>query len=353
MDVRTEPGRARAAGRWAGLLVLLGGVVLGCSNGRAQEPKVLATVNGEPITMADVEAIAGDELARMELDYRKRRRQLVEAALSRAVRDHLLAKEAAAQGLSLEEYMARQVEGKTDVSDAEVEAWYRQNQAALGGRTLEQLAEPIRGYLTERKRQSLLDAIGQRLQEGAEVVVLLEPLRVELNNEGAPALGPPDAPVTLVEFSDFQCPFCGRFFKTLKRLEEEYGDRVRIVYRQFPLEDHPNAFKAAEASLCAQEQGHFWEMHDLLFSEQDRLDVESLKEKAGRIGLDRAAFDECLDSGRQAARIHRDIQEGARVGVQGTPAIFVNGVLLSGGAVPYEVVADAIEKELGKAGGGR
>jgi protein-disulfide isomerase len=355
MNITTRPGlaRPRAIGRWSAAFLLFGAALLGCSSGSGQEPEVLATVDGEPVTMADVEAIAGDELARMELDYNKRRRQLVEAALRRALRDRLLEREAAAQGLSLDEFVAQELEGKTDVSDAEVEGWYRQNQAALGGRALEELREPIREFLSEQKRQGVLNALGQRLREGVEIVILLEPLRVELNNEGAPALGPSDAPVTLVEFSDFECPFCGQFFQTMKRLKETYGDQLRVVYRQFPLEMHSNSFKAAEASLCADEQGRFWEMHDLLFSEQDRLDVESLKEKADRIGLDRAAFDECLDSGRQVERIRRDVQEGSRLGVQGTPALFLNGIPLSGGAIPYTVVAEAIDAELQRVGARR
>jgi protein-disulfide isomerase len=203
--------------------------------------------------------------------------------------------------------------------------------------------------LEQNAWQQALNEFAARLQEAREVVILLEPLRVDLNNEGSPALGPDDAPVTLVEFSDFECPYCGSFFTTLKRLEENYGDKLRVVYRQYPLEMHPNAFKAAEASLCAYEQGQFWEMHDLMLTEQDRLDVESLKQNADRLGLDREEFDACLESGRYAEQILRDAGEGNRIGIEGTPAIFVNGIPLQGGAVPYEVAAEVIDEELRRA----
>jgi protein-disulfide isomerase len=188
-----------------------------------------------------------------------------------------------------------------------------------------------------------------RLNQEQKVTVNLEPYRVEIDNEGAPAIGPADAPVTLVEFSDFQCPFCGRFFPTLKRLEEKFGDSLRIVYRHYPIAKlHPNAMKAAEASLCAQDQGKFWDLHDLMFQEQNRLAVKDLKIKANRLGLDQKKFDTCLDSGRYAVRVQKDFDEAAKLGVTGTPALFLNGIPMEGGAVSYEVAVKAIEKELAR-----
>jgi protein-disulfide isomerase len=174
------------------------------------------------------------------------------------------------------------------------------------------------------------------------------PERTEIATAGYPARGPATAPVTIVEFSDFECPFCGRLFPTLKIVERIYLERVRIVYRQFPLRRiHPLAQKAAEASLCANEQGRFWEMHDSLFSDQEHLTIDALKARAVTLKLDRAAFNTCLDSGKQVAAIDKDVAEGTKAGVTGTPAMFINGRMLVG-AQPFATIQAIIEEELNK-----
>jgi protein-disulfide isomerase len=151
-----------------------------------------------------------------------------------------------------------------------------------------------------------------------------------------------------VEFADFECPFCGAFYPTLKLVEKNYANRVRMVYRQFPLTNmHPNAQKAAEASLCANEQGKFWEYHDSLFSDQSRLDVPSLKQRAQALGLNTATFNTCLDSGKQAEAVQKDRDEARKIGVNSTPTVFVNGRLLSGRS--YSEVQEVIEDELQRA----
>jgi protein-disulfide isomerase len=155
--------------------------------------------------------------------------------------------------------------------------------------------------------------------------------------------------VTLIEFSDFQCPFCRQFAPTIHQINKNYGDKIQIVYRQYPIPSlHPFAFKAAEASLCAHEQGKFWGLHDMMFAEQERLTVTDLKDKAGRLGMDKAKFTSCLDTGKYTEQVQRDMQEAVRAGATGTPAIYVNGVEVPGGAVPYNTIAAAIERELAR-----
>jgi protein-disulfide isomerase len=157
--------------------------------------------------------------------------------------------------------------------------------------------------------------------------------------------------VTIVEFSDFQCPFCQRVAPTLKRVRDAYGDRVRIVWKDFPLTSiHPQAFKASEAAQCAHEQGKFWDYHDRLFANQQALQVESLKKYAADAGLDAARFGSCLDTAKYAERVQAQMGAGTELGVNSTPAIFINGRLLSG-AQPYETFTAVIEEELQRAGG--
>jgi protein-disulfide isomerase len=173
-----------------------------------------------------------------------------------------------------------------------------------------------------------------------------EPLRTEIATAGHPTRGPGTAQITIVEFSDFECPFCGRLFPTLKAVEKIYVGRVRIVYRQFPLRKlHPRAQKAAEASLCAGEQGRFWEMHDSLFSDQEHLTIDALKARAAALKLDTATFNACLDSGKEMAAVDQDIADGARAGVTGTPTLFINGRKMVGNQ-PYAAIQAVIEDEL-------
>lgn len=316
-------------------------------------PDVLATVDGEKITFDDLPDGTARQLSQLENSYRQQRYELLAAALDGAIADRMLAKEAEARDMTAAEIVAAETGGPPPVpSDSEVEAWYRQNQSRLQGRTLDELREQIREFLQTQRAQAASDSLDARLREKYGVAVHLDPFRVDVDDSAAPSLGPPDAPVTLVEFSDFQCPFCGRFFPTIKRVEEEYGNRVRIVYRQFPIPSlHPSAFKAAEASLCAHEQGEFWSYHDLLFQEQDRLSVRELKEKAGRLGLDQGAFDSCLDTGRMVEHVQEDQAAGEAAGVSGTPALFVNGTPVPGGAVAFDVLAEALDAELARTGG--
>ncbi len=168
-----------------------------------------------------------------------------------------------------------------------------------------------------------------------------------------PMLGNPDAPVTIVEFGDFQCPFCGRFFQqTLPQIKEQYvkTGKVRFVYRDFPLVSiHNEAQKSAEASECANEQGKFWPYHDLLYERQNQLGVANYKRWAEELGLNAAQFNECLDSGKYSDEVQKDYEDGLALGVSGTPGTFINGRLVAG-ALPFSQFATIIEEELAKTG---
>ena len=148
------------------------------------------------------------------------------------------------------------------------------------------------------------------------------------------------------EFSDFECPYCAVLLPALDEVKRRYGDKVRLVFRHYPLTViHPDAWKAAEAALCAGDQGHFWELHDLMFAEQGTLAVADLKTKAARLDLDAEAFNECLDSGRHYDAVAADLRAGDAVGVAGTPALFINGRFI-GGVAPFGMLAEVIDDEL-------
>jgi protein-disulfide isomerase len=214
------------------------------------------------------------------------------------------------------------------------------------------MAPTIRRYL-EEQQQSLAytSLIAELKKAGPPVRMVLDAPRYEVAVADDDAVaGNAKAAVTVIEFSDFQCPFCARVMPTLKQLRERYGDRVRIVWKDFPLTAiHPEAFKAAEAGQCAREQGKFWEYHDRLFANQQALQIDALKKHAADAGLDTAKFGACLDTAKYSDRVQEQMGIGARLGVSSTPTVFVNGRLISG-AQPFDVFAAVIDEELERAG---
>jgi len=256
--------------------------------------------------------------------------------------------EADARGMDPADLVQTEVDDKTpEPTDQDVRNF--QQLRGLQG-SFEELAPQIRPYLKDQARNARYSEFLAELQERYPVERLLEPIRTEVASEGFPAKGPRRAPVTIVEFSDFQCPYCAQLLGTLGQVLEAYGDRVRLVYRQFPIPSlHPDAEKAAEASLCANEQGMFWEMHDAMFADQTALGTPGLKETARRIGLNEGDFDECLDSGAFAEAVATDVAAGQGVGVTGTPAMLINGRFLSG-LQTLDAVAEVIDDELRRAG---
>jgi protein-disulfide isomerase len=220
-------------------------------------------------------------------------------------------------------------------------------------RTLREDLERMKADLQELKKELML--IRQVLSRSAAQPPPPAHAAARVSIAGNPALGKKEAPITVVEFSDYQCPFCKRFFEnTLPTLKAEYIDagKVRYVFRDFPLDRiHPQARKAAEAAHCAGDQGKYWEMHDLLFRNQQALHVESLKLYARNLELDIAVFDACLDRGTYGAEVQRDLEDGLKAGIRGTPGFYVGktrhdetveGILISG-AHPIDVFRQAIE----------
>ena len=312
-------------------------------------PDVLATIGAENVTIADVRGRAGDQLDILDMQYRRMRDKLVGTTLDSIVSERLIAAETKKTGSTADQLLLAAMGGSATPSDVEISAWYNDNQARVGGRSLEQVKGQIADFLTKERRKDAIAKLDQRLREEHKVKLAFEPYRLTFNNEGAPSLGKKGAPITLVEFSDFQCPYCQAAAPVLKQVAEKFPNEVLIVYRQYPITSiHPFAFKAAEASLCANEQGKFWEMHDAMFQDQKKLTVSDLKATARRLGVDGKKFDTCLDTGRHVERVQNDMAEATRINANGTPAMFINGTYVEGGSVPFSTLESLIQKELAR-----
>ncbi len=307
---------------------------------------VIAVVGGVEITEAEVEAAVASELLSVE----RQRQELLERGLSQVVDEKLIELEAAKRSMSTEELLEVEIANQiTEPTDQEVDAFYESRKAQIR-QPKEEVVDRIRTYLRQQEGLQAHSVYVAGLKESYGFTSYLEPFRMAVADKGFPSKGPESAPVTIVEFSDFECPYCSRVNPTLDQVIDRYGDKVRLVFRQFPLSRiHPNAQKAAEASLCAAEQEMFWELHDAMFRDQRNLGLASIKEKATTVGLEMESFNECLDSDQFAEAVAMDLEEGGTLGVTGTPAIFINGRFLSG-AQPFEEFSKVIDDEL--AGGG-
>jgi protein-disulfide isomerase len=313
--------------------------------GKAGSAQVLATVNGKPITETDVREKAAAQFSQIDRDYEQNKYQLLEGQLEQMIQDRLLEAEAAARGVSKEQLLADLK--PAEVTDAAIDAFYEENKARIP-QPKEQVGPQIKQYLEQRGQFEVREKLFKDLEAKYKVDMKLEPMRTEVAAVG-PAKGPENAPVTIVEFSDFQCPFCSRLIPTLDQVTAKYGDKVRVVFRQFPLAMHAQAQKAAEASLCANDQGKFWEMHDAMFKNQQQLAVDALKAQATQLGLNAETFNTCLDSGKYQAKVAEDLQAGTAAGVSGTPALFINGRFING-AVPLEQITEVVDDELRRKG---
>jgi len=233
-----------------------------------------------------------------------------------------------------------------DPSDAEIEGYYLAGKDRMN-RPLADVKTQLRASVKQAKTQQVRQEYLKRLQADATVAVLLSPPRIEVGSDPARVLGNRKAPVMIVEFSDYQCPYCHKVEATLKQVLAKYGDKVSLAYRDFPLTAiHPQAMMAAEASRCALEQGKFWEYHDQLLT-VSKLEKDDLIGYARNLKLDDKQFESCLTSEKYKTDIEKDEQEGRKAGVNGTPGFFINGLSLSG-AQGQDAFARLIDDELGR-----
>ena len=289
--------------------------------------EVVAEVAGDKITRGELEKTVRPQLIEIE----NSRYDALRGGLEQMIAERLLDAEAKERGISREEFEKTEViEKLTEPTEEEISALYEANKARIGGAPLEAVRNQVVEAIGFRQQQALYGELleGLRKKHGAKVTLLPPVYEVALGD--LPPRGGKDAAVTIVGFSDYECPYCREADETIDEVLEKYGDKVRYVHRDFPLSFHANAQRAAEASRCANDQGKYWEYHGGLFEKQD-LSGDALGAIADDIGLDRSKFDECLKSEKHKESVESDLEAGAGIGVNGTPAFFINGRVLSAG----------------------
>ena len=336
---------------WIGLLVLTAGIGAGTAVAQkdpAKNPAPAARVGDEVITLEELEQAVKPQLAKLE----EQRYEILDQRLDQLIGERLLAQEAKRRNVSVEDLLKTDVFAKApDVPDSEVTAFINQNRGRLPKMDDKELRLKVWDHLRSQKVTEQRQSYLQGLRGQSKVTVLLqEPTsaRYDVSGDRGFALGPKDAPVTIVEFSDFQCPFCKTATATIKQVLDKYPDKVRLVFRDYPLASiHPQAPKAHEAARCAADQAKFWEYHDVLFERSPKIAPQDLKQYAQELKLDATAFGQCLDSGKYTAEVDKDFQEGVGLGLTGTPSFFINGKQIVG-AQPLAAFQRIVDGELAK-----
>jgi protein-disulfide isomerase len=304
--------------------------------------RVLATIKDEKITAGDVE----ESLLPLIFDVQEQVYKIRRDELELSINDTLLAQEAQKRQITINALLDAEVKPKP-ITDQQTQAFYDQNKDRVSG-DFTQTKDAIRQYLEQIEVRQAERAFVEKLRATATIQTFLvapESPVFSISTTDQPSLGKADAPVTIVAFTDYQCPSCAAMHPELERLVKEYGDKVRLVTRDFPLSQHTEAFKAAEAAEAARDQGKYWEYIQILLRNQSALTVDKLKGYASDLALDRTKFDSALDSGKFAESVQRDIEDGMKLGINGTPTIFINGRRVSAkGYDELKAIVDAAVK---------
>jgi protein-disulfide isomerase len=299
---------------------------------------VVAEVGGVKLTLGDLEQEESAKLLSAHYQYYQAQSKALEDLIDKT----LLQQKAKSENLTVDQLIDREIKSQVkDPTEDQMKVYYE-------GLETEQPYDAVREKVLDKIRQLRTDKVKaayvKTLRAQSTVSIALEPPHAKVDVADAQMLGPKVAQVTMVEFADYECPYCQKVAADVKKLQSDFGDKVAFTYKDFPLPMHSRAQKAAEASRCASKQNKFWEFHDELFRSKE-LDVDQLKAQARALKLDADQFDKCLDSGEQAAAVERDRKEGMRLGITGTPSFFVNGHYLSG-ALDYSALRQIVEQEL-------
>jgi predicted DsbA family dithiol-disulfide isomerase len=338
-------------------LVLIAGVMIvmidiGCAvqpKGQKRETKLpdgqkelVATFDGESISSAKLEELVGEKLLRLKTEEYLLRR----ATLDEHIDSLLLSREASKRKTTVKKLLQQEVTDRIQpVNVTEAQAVVANAPENFSSMTKEEAVKVVMDHLQRKRTTMRRTEFLTSLRAAYSYTMLLDPPRLTQQFADGPSVGPKDATVSIIEFSDFQCPACIQLKPTLDRLRQEYANQVRLTFKQFPLPMHRQAAKAADAALCAAEQNRFWEMHDVLFANQDLLKQEQFTELARRAGLNQTAFKSCFNSNRTTHRRIKEVFEGRSADISSTPTLFINGRMITG-ARPYESLREIIEEEL-------
>jgi protein-disulfide isomerase len=309
-----------------------------------------STKKSDPIATVDGQAVTEDDLAPLVQGQlrplRDQEYQIKKKALDNLISQKVLDAEAKKRGLTADKLLEQEVDSKMpEPSEVEINAVYAVQKDQIN-RPLADVKPQLQQNLKRAKIQIARQEYSARLSEKARIAVLLSPPKVQVTFDPKRVKGNPKARVMIVEFSDFQCPYCGQVEATLKSVLAKHEGTVALAFRDMPISQiHPFAEGAAEAARCAAEQGKFWEYHDLLFADQGALDRSGLIAKAAKLQLDSKQFETCVSSEKYKDQIQQDNLEGLRAGVSGTPGFFINGAFVNG-AQPEATFDKVIEEQL-------
>lgn len=313
----------------------------------APSKDVVASVGGEKILASDFNKGIENDIYEAEMKVY----EIKFARLQAMLLEKFMAKDPSKKNLSNDEFLNQIIAKSVKVTDKDIEKFIKDRQIPKE-QVNPEIKERIKQFIEmESKKGAVEKWLGEQTKHTPVEVYLTKPVRpvFEVNIADAPFKGGADAKVTIVEYSDFQCPFCSKAAVIIAELEKKYGNKIKIAFKNYPLPFHSQAHLAAEAALCANEQNvkFFWKMHDGMFADQTKLDKDNLILTAKKAGIKEADFKACLETGKFKAKVEDDIAQGQKIGIKSTPTFFINGKLVSG-AQPVEVFSEIVDEELSK-----
>ena len=316
---------------------------------REEQPASAAKVGGKIITDEELTTAAGAQIKDLEQEIYRLKRQ----KLDQMIVEVLLHHEATQRGMTLDQFVNDEIISKgAQVTDADIDRYIEENRSRLPDwkGTMEELREQVRTFLQKQKNYEKVVQYARTLEPKYGVEIYLqepESITAKVSTEGSPSIGPDDAPVTIFEFSDYQCPACRRGHDTVRRIREMYSGQIRWIFKNYPLKMHKDAERAAEAALCAADQNRFWDYQDVLYATKEDLSAEKLGQLAANLGMAPDPFKQCLESRKYKHKVELDLKDAQNAGVDRTPTFIINGRRTTG-APSLEQFKAMIDEELAR-----